>query len=240
MQYSKKDEFLDGLKRGIPIGVGYLAVSFSFGIWAYEGGMPIWMVVFISLSNLTSSGQFAGTQLIFANASLFEIGLSVFVINIRYILMSLSLTQKLHEKTRLGQKLIFGYGITDEIFAMASTRDRKITASYMYGLILMPVAGWTLGTALGAITGSLLPDSLSDAMGIALYAMFIAVIIPPAKKSKGIMASIGLAVLFTCIFKYIPIFSFITDGFALILATVLSAAIMAKVAPVKDDEEAAA
>ncbi len=229
-------EFSDGLKRGIPIGLGYLAVSFSFGIWAYDGGMPIWMVVFISLSNLTSSGQFAGTQLIFDAASFFEIGLSVFVINIRYILMSLSLTQKLDRKTTAWQKLIFGYGVTDEIFAMASMRDREITAKYMYGLIIMPVLGWTAGTAFGAITGSLLPENLSSAMGIALYAMFIAVIIPPAKKSLPIVFTIIISVAITCLFKYVPALSFVTGGFALIIATILASCIMALVAPVKDEE----
>lgn len=230
------NEFFDGVKKGIPIGLGYLAVSFSFGIWAYEGGMPIWMVVFISLSNLTSSGQFAGTQLIFDAASFFEIGLSVFVINIRYILMSLSLTQKLDKNTTTGQKLLFGYGITDEIFAMASTRDKVITAKYMYGLILTPVLGWTLGTALGAISGSLLPESVSAAMGIALYAMFIAIIIPPAKKSKPVLGAIAISIGITCIFKYVPFLSFVTGGFALIIATVVSACIMAVVAPIKDEE----
>lgn len=234
-QFGKKDEFLDGVRKGIPIGVGYLAVSFTFGIWAVEGGMPIWMVVFISLSNLTSAGQFAGTQLIFAGASFFEIGLSVLVINIRYMLMSLALTQKLAKNTRLGQKLIFGFGVTDEVFALASTREREVTAHYMYGLILTPIIGWSLGTFLGAVTGSLLPERLADAMGIALYAMFIAIIIPPAKKSKPILGAIIISVAVTCILRYIPIFSFVTEGFAMIIATVVGASVMAVVAPLKEE-----
>lgn len=224
------------MKKGIPIGLGYLAVSFSFGIWAYEGGMPIWMVIFISLSNLTSSGQFAGTQLIFEAASFFEIGLSVFIINIRYLLMSLSLTQKLSKDTKNYQKLIFGYGITDEVFALASIRDRELTAPFMYGLILAPTIGWTGGTALGAIMGSILPASISEAMGIALYSMFIAIIIPPAKKSKPIVGAIVISVVITCIIKYVPFLSFISGGFTLIIATVVSACIMAVVAPIKDEE----
>ena len=234
-QFGKKDEFLDGVRKGIPIGVGYLAVSFTFGIWAVEGGMPIWMVVFISLSNLTSAGQFAGTQLIFAGASFFEMGLSVLVINIRYMLMSLALTQKLAKNTRLGQKLIFGFGVTDEVFALASTREREVTAHYMYGLILTPIIGWSLGTFLGAVTGSLLPERLADAMGIALYAMFIAIIIPPAKKSKPILGAIIISVAVTCILRYIPIFSFVTEGFAMIIATVVGASVMAVVAPLKEE-----
>ncbi|MCQ2525015.1 MAG: AzlC family ABC transporter permease [Lachnospiraceae bacterium] len=233
---SRKEEFIDGVKKGIPIGVGYLAVSFTFGIWAVEGGMPIWMVVFISFSNLTSAGQFAGTRLILDAASFFEIGLSVFVINIRYMLMSLALTQKLKEGTRLGQKLIFGFGVTDEVFAVASTRERKVSAPYMYGLISTPIIGWTLGTFLGAVTGNLLPERLADAMGIALYAMFIAIIIPPAKKSRAILGAIIISIIITCILKYVPVFSFITDGFAMIIATVIASAVMAVVAPVKEEE----
>ncbi len=236
--FTKKSEFADGVKKGIPIGVGYLAVSFTFGIWAVESGLPIWMVIFISLSNLTSAGQFAGTGLMVAGASFFEIGLSVFVINIRYMLMSLALTQKLSKNTRLGQKLIFGYGVTDEVFAIASTREREVTAHYMYGLMSTPILGWTLGTALGAVTGSILPDRLADAMGIALYAMFIAIIIPPAKKSRAILFAVLISILVTCILKYVPVFSFVTDGFAMIIATFVGAGIMAWLAPVEDKEAA--
>ena len=230
-------EFCDGIKKGIPIGIGYLAVSFTFGIWAVEGGIPVWIVILISLTNLTSSGQFAGAGLMMAEASFFEIGLSVFVINIRYALMSLALSQKLKRDTRRGQKLIFGFGVTDEIFAVASTRDREVTAHYMYGLMLVPIIGWTGGTALGGLVGSILPERLADAMGIALYAMFIAVIIPPAKKSRPIVGAILISVLVTCIIKYVPLFSFITDGFAMIIATFAAAGIMAALAPVKDEEQ---
>lgn len=237
LQAKKADELKDGFKKGIPIGVGYLAVSFTFGIWAVESGVPIWMTILISITNLTSAGQFAGTGLMVAGASFFEIGLSVFVINIRYMLMSLALTQKLAKRTRIGQKLIFGYAVTDEVFAIASTREKEVTAHYMFGLISTPILGWTLGTALGAITGSILPERLADAMGIALYAMFIAIIIPPAKKSRPILGAIAISIVITCALRYIPIFGFITEGFAMIIATVLAAAIMAKIAPIKDDNK---
>jgi len=236
-QTTEAGEFKDGFKKGIPIGVGYLAVSFTFGIWAVEGGVPIWMAIVISLSNLTSAGQFAGTGLMVAGASLFEIGLSVFVINIRYMLMSLALTQKLKPGTKFIQKLIFGFGVTDEVFAIASTREREVTAYYMYGLISTPIIGWTLGTALGAITGSILPERLADAMGIALYAMFIAIIVPPAKKSFPILGAILISIAITCALKYIPVFSFITDGFAMIIATIAASAVMAAIAPVNEAKE---
>lgn len=232
-----KAEFKDGVKKGIPIGIGYLAVSFTFGIWAVEGGIPIWMATFISLSNLTSAGQFAGTGLMLSMASFFEIGLSVFVINIRYMLMSLALTQKLKKGTTLLQKLIFGFGVTDEVFAVASTREKEVTAHYMYGLISTPIIGWTLGTFLGSVTGSILPKRLAAAMGIALYAMFIAIIIPPAKKSRPVLLTIIIAVIVTVILKYVPIFSSITDGFAMIIATFVGAGVMAFVAPIKEEDE---
>ena len=234
--YSKAIEFKDGIKKGIPIGVGYLAVSFTFGIWAVEGGVPVWMAVFISLSNLTSAGQFAGTGLMMTGAALFEIGLSVFVINIRYMLMSLALTQKLAKNIKVRDKLLWGYGITDEVFAVASTREREVTTPYMYGLISTPVIGWTLGTFMGAVVGSILPERLADAMGIALYAMFIAIIIPPAKHSFKILATILVSVAVTCIFKYIPGLN-IGDGFVMIIATVLAAGLMALLAPVTDEPE---
>lgn len=237
-QINKHEELVDGLKKGIPIGVGYLAVSFTFGITAaMDLGIPVWQVILISLTNLTSSGQFAGVNLIYANATFFEIGLSVLVINLRYALMSLSLSQKIEKDTRRSQKLIFGFGVTDEVFALASTRERKLTAHYMYGLMTVPIIGWTLGTALGAIVGGILPDNIADAMGIALYAMFIAVIVPPAKKSVKILGAIMISVLVTCIIKYVPVFSFITGGFTMIIATVAASAIMAIVAPVEDKEE---
>ncbi len=236
-QTTNKSEFIDGVKKGIPIGVGYLTVSFTFGIFAVEGGVPVWMVILISLSNLTSAGQFAGTKLMIAGQSLYEIGLSVFVINIRYMLMSLALTQKLAKKTKIGQKALFGFGVTDEVFAVASTREKEVTAHYMYGLISTPIIGWTLGTALGALVGSVLPERLSDAMGIALYAMFIAIIIPPAKKSKAIFGAISVAVLVTCLLKYIPVFGFISEGFAMIIATIIGAGVMAFLAPVDDENQ---
>lgn len=234
---NKRIEFLDGLKKGIPIGLGYLAVSFTFGIWAVEGGVPIWMVVFISLSNLTSAGQFAGTGLFLGGASFFEVGLSVLVINLRYSLMSLSLTQKLSKNIKLYEKLIFGYAITDEVFAVAATEKKEITTQYMYGLMSMPIVGWTLGTALGAIVGSVLPPRLSDAMGIGLYAMFIAIIIPPSKKSWSIVGVILISVAITCIIKYVPQLSFISAGFTMIIATVVASAIMAVIKPVEDTKE---
>lgn len=236
-QITKKSEYKDGFRKGIPIGAGYLAVSFSFGIWAVSSGVPVWLTTLTSASNLTSAGQFAGVGLMVAGASLIEIGLSVFIINIRYMLMSLALTQKLQPGIKLYQKLIFGFGVTDEVFAIASTREREITAHYMYGLITTPIIGWTLGTFLGAALGNILPPRLGDAMGIALYAMFVAIIIPPAKKNLSIFGAIAISVAVTCFIKYVPFCHKITEGFAMIIATFAGAGIMAWLKPIDEGEQ---
>lgn len=232
------EEYRDGFIKGIPVCLGYLPVSFTFGLMAVSGGLARWLTVFTSLTNLTSAGQFAGVQLIFAGAGLFEIALTTFVINMRYMLMSLSLSQKIAEGTQLWKRLIFGFGITDEIFAIASIEKKKLTAAYMFGLMTTPIFGWTLGTALGAFTSGILPARLAAAMGIALYAMFIAIIIPPAKKSKAVMITIIEATVIMCIFKYVRFFDFISDGFKIIIATMLAAGISAALFPVKEEETA--
>jgi len=223
-----------GFITGIPVGLGYFPVSFTFGLMAVQGGIPVWLAVFISLSNLTSAGQFAGTTLILENAGYMEIVLTTFVINLRYMLMSLSLSQKLEPSVNTGKRLLIGFGITDEIFALASLRQGKLSAAYMYGLMTVPIIGWTLGTLVGGCTSTLLPDSLQNAMGIALYTMFITIIIPPAKKSRSIQIVIGLSIIIMCILKYIvPV---ISSGFQVIIATLLSSAIMAVLVPVKKEE----
>lgn len=233
----KRYEFKDGFVKGIPIGLGYIPVSFTFGIMVVSGGLPAWLAVFTSVSNLTSAGQFAGIQLILAGTGYIEIALTIFVINMRYMLMSLSLSQKIEQKTSLRQRLIFGFGITDETFAVASVEKKKLTAEYMYGLITAPILGWTAGTAMGALTSGVLSDRLSAAMGIALYAMFIAIIIPPAKKSVPIFMTILEAVVITCILKYVSWFDFISEGFKIIIATIVASGISAVLFPVNDDSD---
>lgn len=229
-------QFRHGLIKGFPVCLGYIPVSFTFGIMAVQSGLPVWLAIFISISNLTSAGQFAGTQLLAVGAGLLEIGLTTLVINLRYMLMSLALSQRVDTKVSMGHRLLMGYGITDEIFAIAITETEEITPAYMYGLIITPVFGWTLGTAMGALTNGLLPASFSNAMGIALYAMFIAIIIPPAKQSMPVLATIVIAIAVTCLLRYIPFFSFVSSGFQVILATVAAAGIMAALVPVTENK----
>lgn len=221
---SWKKTFYEGLKSGVPIGLGYLPVSFTFGFLAVSGGLPVWVAVFISLTNLTSAGQFAGTNLILAGAGYFEVALTTFVINLRYMLMSLSLSQKLDEKTGTGARLALAFGITDETFVVSSLHPGILKASYMLGLITMPILGWNLGTWLGGAISAVLPQALQNAMGIALYAMFIALILPAARKSRSVCCVIILAVVMVCILKYVPVFAGISSGFRVILVTIAASA----------------
>lgn len=235
MKPTKKSQFIHGIKRGFPIALGYLPVSFTFGLMAVNGGLPLWLAVFISLSNLTSAGQFAGTSLILAGASYFEITLTTFVINIRYMLMSLSLSQKLEKEITIPQRMVFGFGVTDETFSVASSESGRLSNEYMLGLISTPIIGWSLGTLLGGLICSALPEALSAAMGIALYGMFIAIIVPPAKDSRPVLNIILISVAVTLVLRYIPAFSFISSGFRVIIATIIGAAIGALLYPVKEE-----
>ena len=176
----KRMELKNGLRDGLPICLGYLAVSFSFGMLAVSGGLPLWGAVALSMTNLTSAGQFAALNLMLANAPFVEIGVATLIINIRYLLMSLVLSQKI-EKMPLAKRLILSFGITDEIFTVASTRYNRVGFWYMLGLILTPYIGWSVGTVLGACINSLLPAAVSNALGISLYAMFIAIVVPAGR-----------------------------------------------------------
>lgn len=230
-------EFRQGLRDGLPICLGYLSVSFAYGMKAVLAGLPVWIVTVISLSNLTSAGQFAGTNLILSGGSYLEIGLTTLIINLRYLLMSLSMSQKVEEKMTFRQRLAVSYGVTDEIFAVSMQRPRELSAWYMAGLILTPVIGWTSGTFLGGAATSLLPDTLSSALGIALYGMFIAVIVPPAKKSKPVLFTVLLAVFFSVLFHYVPFFEVLSGGWGIIVITIVVSGIAAFLFPIQDEKK---
>ncbi len=233
--YSKKNEWRDGLIAGIPIALGYLSVSFGFGILAMQGGLKVWEAVILSLTNLTSAGQAAGLAIIIEGGTLVEMAITQFVINLRYALMGLSLSQKTDEAFHTKERLLASFGITDEIFAMAAGREGKITPQYMYGMILIATAGWTMGTFLGAAAGALLPARLSDALGIMLYGMFIAVCVPAAKKDHKVAPVMLIAILFSLLFRYV--LTAVTSGFAVILSALAAAVLGAVLFPIKDTPE---
>jgi 4-azaleucine resistance transporter AzlC len=227
-------DFFDGTKQSIPIALGYFPVSFTFGLMAVRGGIPVWIVILISMTNLTSAGQFAGTNLIIAGSGYVEITVTTFIINIRYMLMSLSLSQKLTQGIPGIKRLTMAFGITDETFTVAAMQKKDITYLFMMGLEILPYIGWTLGTAAGAIVCTLLPETLQNSMGIALYAMFIALVIPAAKKSKAALNVAACAILISSILKWVPLFLVISGGWRIIIATVIACALGAKIFPLED------
>lgn len=232
----KKNEFLMGIRNGIPICLGYFSVSVAFGMTAVLSGMPLWAAVLISLSNLTSAGQFAGTNLMIAGGNPIEIAMTTLVINMRYFLMSLSVSQKVEEKMSMKQRLAIAFGITDEIFAVSIQHPGELSASYMAGLILTPVLGWTGGTLAGGIATSFMPEALSSALGIALYGMFIAIIIPPAREQKSVLFTVILAVIASVVFTYVPVLSQLGSGWSIIFITIAVSLIAAYLFPIQEEE----
>lgn len=227
-----------GLKKGIPTALGYLSVSFGFGISAVEKGIAPLGAVLISLFNLTSAGQVAGVTVMTAMGTVMEMIAAQLVINLRYSLMGIALTQKLSDKFTFLKRLIASFGITDEVFVMAASEKEEITPMYMYGLITLPIVGWTFGTFLGAFSGSFLPVSVRSALGLAIYSMFVAIIVPPARDSKPIAVTVILSSVISCIHYYIPYLkTHISGGFAIILCALITALTVAKICPVKESEE---
>ena len=197
---NKELGFARGVRDGVPIGLGYLSVSFSFGLLAVRAGLPVWTAVLISATNLTSAGQLAGLSIIAAGGAVVEMIVTQFVINMRYALMAISLSQKVDERFTPLERALAAFGITDEIFAVAASQTGTFGAKYLFGLIVMPFLGWTGGTLLGAAAGNILPEAIKAALGIALYGMFIAVVVPPATQDRGaLIAALGAAFLSCCL-----------------------------------------
>lgn len=223
--------FKYGLKRSIPIGLSYLAVSFAFGVLAIRGVTPL-VAAIISFTNLTSLGQFAGMKLIIAGASYIELIGTMLLINLRYLLMSISLTQKLVPNIPMWKKMIFSFGVTDETYAMAIDEKENLTASYMFGLMVLPILGWTTGTILGALGAQIFPEKLVEALNLALYAMFISIIMPELKKSKPVLFVVLVSISLSCIFEYVPYINKIMIGARIILCTIISSILGAILFPI--------
>ena len=225
-----------GLKDGLPIGLGYFSVSFAFGLSTVSAGFAIWQALLISMTNLTSAGQLAGVTLMAAFASFVEIALAQLVINLRYSLMSISLSQKLDETFKTRDRFLLSAFITDEIFAVASSYN-VINRTYMRSLAILPYFGWTFGTLAGAVLGELLPAELVSSLGIAIYGMFIAIIIPPAKKSKSVLGVVVTSASLSCIIHYTPLSKYISSGFSIIICAIVTSVIFAALFPIKEKEE---
>lgn len=242
----KKSSFTykDGLKDGIPIALGYLFVSMGFGITAVNYGIPVLFATVISAVNITSAGQVAGIEIIrdvlsgaaLLGVSLGEMILTQLVINLRYSLMSIGLSQKLDDSFTTGRRLPVSFFITDEIYAVSSQKKGTVGSRYMFGIGTLPIAGWIAGTFIGALAASWLPAELSNIFGIAIYGMFMSIVIPPAKKDKGIMMCAVTAMSISCAIRFIPCFSFITSGFSIIISALAAATLCAIVKPVREEE----
>ena len=234
--------YLSGLKDGSPIGLGYFAVSFSFGI-AGSNFLSWPLVTLISMTNLTSAGQFAGLQIMADAAGTFiEMALATFFINLRYSLMAISLSQKVSPEFGTVKRLLLATGITDEIFAVAMSQ-KKVTPIYFLGLMTLPYFGWSLGTMVGAICGEILPALVTNALGVALYGMFVAIVVPQMKVHMPTVFAVAVAVALSCAFKFFPPLSGVSVGFAIIICALVASLLAAALFPMKnvdnDDEGAA-
>ena len=235
----KRKEFFAGMKAGMPVCVGYFSVSFGFGAMAIAQGLSIWQAILISASNLTSAGQFAGLTVIAAGATILELILTQLVINSRYALMSLALGQRLGQKVGTGKRLMAAFFNTDEVFALGMSRGKDLTTAFFVGAGVVAAIGWVSGTAMGAVAGSLLPQSVRMALGVMLYGMFIAIVVPQAKEDRPILVSVLLALVFSCLFTWVPGLNRVSAGLAIVICTVLAAALCAVLFPIEDEEVAA-
>lgn len=234
--------FKRGLLHGLPIALGYLAVSISFGISAVNMGLSVLEALFISMANLTSAGQLAGAPIIASGGGLFSLGFGQFFINLRYALMSVSLSQRLDDKVTLLDRFLIGFGNTDEIFAVSVSQSERVSKEYMYGLIALPFIGWSLGTLIGALLGVLisafLPPFVLAALGVAIYGMFIAIVVPVMKKEKRVVFCVLISIALSAVFYYIPFMSkIIPSELHIVICAVVASVVMALVTPIKTDAE---
>lgn len=229
--------FRRGIRDGMPICLGYLSVSFAFGIFAVAQGLAVWEAILISMVNVTSAGQLAGVPLFISGAPFYEMAATQLVINLRYALMSISLSQKVDRTVRLPDRFVISFVNTDEVFAVASSQPGEVGRSYLYGLIIPPYVGWAFGTAIGALAGNILPEILVSALGIAIYGMFFSILLPAARDDRGVLFAELLAAAISCILFYVPIFSFVSQGFAIIIASVIASAVLAFLIPRRGTDE---
>lgn len=232
-----KNSFKNGIKDGLPICFGYLAVAFTFGIFAVASGLSVTETVLISLTNVTSAGQLAAVPIIAGGGLLLELALAQLVINLRYALMSLTLSQRLGNDVKMHDRFLIAFVNTDEVFAVSTSKPYLVSKRYMYGLILTPYIGWGLGTALGAILGDVLPADIVASLQLAIYGMFVAIVIPEIKTSKPTALCVLIAIVLSCIFFYTPVLKTVSTGFVIIICSVIASTIMAILKPIDTTRE---
>ncbi len=241
MSYAKRQEnkkwFLKGMRHGVPIGLGYFAVAFTLGITAKNIGLTPLQSAFMSFTMHASAGEFAAMTVIAAGSGYVEMAITQLVINLRYLLMSCALSQKVSEKMWYPHRFFISYYITDEIFGISSTVDGKLNPFYNYGAASVASPGWVLGTFLGALVGNILPANVASAMNVALYGMFIAIIIPPARKNKVIAVIVGASMLASSVFTLLADVIPLSSGMRILILTVVIAGIAAYVRPIEESGE---
>lgn len=223
----KENTFMQGIVDGLPICLGYVSVAFAFGIFSVGNGLSVSEAVLISMTNVTSAGQLSAVPIIAMGGSFLELALTQCIINLRYSLMSVSLSQKFDRSIRLLDRFLLAFVNTDEVFAVASSKPHRVSRRYMYGLILTPYLGWSLGTLVGALAGDIFPPMLTSALGVAIYGMFIAIVLPASKKSRSTALCVLLAIALSCLFRFTSGLSKVPTGFTIILCAVAASAVFA-------------
>ena len=231
----KSKEFLAGIRMGMPVCIGYFSVSFGFGARAVAEGLSVWIATLISATNLTSAGQSAGLTVIAAGAMLLEMVLTQLVINSRYALMSLALGPRFGPQVGTGKRLAAAFFNTDEVFALGMSRQGQLTAEFFIGAGTVAAIGWISGTATGALVGSLLPADIRAVLGVMLYGMFIAIVVPQARQEMPVLVNVVLALVLSCLFAWVPGLNRVSGGLAIVVCTVVAAAVCAAVFPVKQE-----
>lgn len=228
---------LAGIRDGLPIGLGYLAVSFSLGIAARDAGLNAFQGFLISLLNNASAGEYADFTVIAADSGFLEMALITLITNARYLLMSCSLSQKFSPDTPLIHRLLVGYDVTDELFGIAISRPGYLDPLYSYGAFIPAIPGWALGTALGVTAGSILPARVVSALSVALFGMFLAIIVPPARKNRAVLLCVLVSFALSGLFAVLPVVKALSEGMRTILLTIVIASVAALLFPVADEEE---
>ena len=234
MELSNRQWYARGLKAGVPIGLGYLAVAFTLGIAAKNAGLTAFQATLTSFLINASAGEFVGFTLIGAGASYLEVAIMELVANARYLLMSFSLSQKLSPKTGIGHRMLIGWYVTDEVFGVSISAPGYLNPFYTYGAISLACPGWAIGTCLGVIVGNILPASLVSALSVGLYGMFIAIFVPPSKTSKVIAGLVLVSMALSFAFNRIPVFDGISSGVKTIILTVAISAAAALLFPIRE------
>lgn len=230
-----KSNFCKGLKGGIPIALGYFAVSFTLGIQAKNVGITAFQAALTSFGLHASAGEYIAFTLIGANANILVMVLMEMIANARYLLMSCSLSQKIPADTPMWKRLVMGYFITDEIFGASISVSGKLDPYYMFGLIAVASPGWVVGTALGVIMGNALPLRAVSALSVGLYGMFIACIIPEGRKNKIVAGVIIVSFVLSYIFSTLSVLKGISSGIKIMILTVIIATVAAILFPVKEE-----